>query len=203
MFDNIITESKWSESHDAYAGYAGVGMLYFSIPYMIKARKCVCLGSGAGFVPKIMLEAQKELVKNNLIDNTDVNLVDANIGPWGRPVYGDDGIIGYDEIKFHKMMTNEAYELFDDINYLHVDADHSYDQVLDDLNNYGSRLSKTSMWAVTVHDTYNFSDGDHPEIGSFMAAKDWADTNCMSMINFPFGCGTALIMPRIEPWIEP
>jgi hypothetical protein len=202
MFDTIIAESKWSESHGANGSYAGVGALYYSIPYVLMAKKCVCLGSGAGFVPKLMLEAQKELVKSNLIPGCDVHLVDANIGPWGRPVYGDTGIIGYDDIQFHKMTTDEACELFDEIDYLHVDADHTYDQVLQDLNNYGNRMSKSGVWAITVHDTYNKSDGDHPEIGSYLAAKDWATANYLNIINFPFGCGTALIMPKVELCID-
>lgn len=196
MFDRIIQESKWSESHGAEYSHLGAGCLYYFIPYMLKSKTCVCLGSGAGFVPKLMYEAQKRLIQENYIDTISVNLVDADIGPWGRPVYGDAGIPEYPEIKFFKMKTEEAYTLFDNIDYLHVDADHSYDQVLDDLNMYGSKMRENSFWAITVHDTYNSGGDDFPDIGSFQAAVDWSSSNNLSIMNFPIGCGTAMIVPK-------
>ena len=93
---------------------------------------------------------------------------------------------------------NEVAKEFPEIttDYLHVDADHSYDQVYKDLKNYGSKM-RGDKWAITVHDTNNPSDGDHPEIGSYRASVDWSKENGFDMVNFPVGCGTALIMPRI------
>jgi hypothetical protein len=195
MFEDIIQKTEWAESHGAYAEYPGMGIVYYGLPLLLGAKKCVCLGSGAGFVPKLMYRAQEELVRLGIIEEINISLVDADIGPWGRPVYSNE-IQGYPGIKLYKMTTSEAYNLFEDIDYLHVDADHSYDEVLSDLNLYGSRM-KDSRWAITVHDTYNFSDGDHPTIGSYQASVDWTISNDLDMVNFQVGCGTALIMPKV------
>lgn len=194
MFDEIIKTSPYANSHGAEGSYLGAGSLYFMIPYMLKSKVSVCLGSGAGFVPKLMVEAQRALGKETFSNENKVYLVDADIGPWGRPEYVSQ-IDGYPEIEIIKMLTNDAVHLFGKhINYLHVDADHSYDQVLDDLNNYGDKM--TGDWAITVHDTWNFEQGEHPEIGSYWAARDFADANCLYFTNFHIGCGTALITPK-------
>lgn len=193
MFDNVINTSPYANSHGADGLHLGAGSLYFILPYMLKSQRCVCLGSGAGFVPKLMAEAQRVLIKEGCIENAEVYLVDADVGPWGRPEYTNN-IENYPEVSVIKKLTNDAVEMFDSINYLHVDADHSYNQVLDDLNNYGAKMS--GDWAITVHDTWNNSNGDHPEIGSFHAMKDYADSNNLYYINFYIGCGTGLIMPK-------
>jgi hypothetical protein len=200
MFKEIIETSKWSESHGAENDYLGAGSLYFFIPYMLKARRCVCLGSGAGFVPKLMAKAQMTLFEEGQFSPLegifDITLVDANIGPWGLPVY-TDGIDGYDGvINLIKDLTDNVYEQFSEIDYLHVDADHSYEQIYKDLSNYGTRMNG-NRWAITIHDTFNPSDGDHPPIGSYHASVDWARENGHDIVNFPIGCGTALIMPRV------
>lgn len=195
MFDEIIKNTSYANSHGAEGSNPGTGFLYYGLPYMLKASRCVCLGSGAGFVPKLMYKAQQELVAQGVIEKIDITLVDADIGPWGRPEY-EGGISDYPEIVRIKSLTDNAAHLFEDIDYLHVDADHSYSQIYRDLRNYGSRMRKGN-WAITVHDTYNFSEGDHPEIGSYRAAVDWASDNQHDIVNFPIGCGTALIMPRI------
>jgi hypothetical protein len=194
MFDSIISDSKWSESHGAEGNHLGMGIMYYAIPYVLKAQHCVCLGSGAGFVPKLMHRAQSQLIEEGIISSHKITLIDANIGPWGLPVY-QEGIDGYPEITLIKSMTDDAVQLVNNIDYLHVDADHTYDQVLNDFNNYLSKMNGDN-WAMTVHDTYNFSDADHPPIGSYQAAVDFSQANDLYFTNFRIGCGTGLIMPR-------
>ena len=195
MFDDIIQNTSYANSHGAEGSNPGMGFLYYGLPYMLKASRCVCLGSGAGFVPKMMYKAQQELVAEGSISEINITLVDADIGPWGRPEYVD-GLFNYPEVIRIKALTDDAAYMFNNIDYLHVDADHSYEQIYKDLSNYGTRM-KDDRWAITVHDTYNFSEGDHPTIGSYQASVDWARDNGHDMVNFPIGCGTALIMPRI------
>src|SRR5690242_13390644 len=56
-----LARTTYSWSHGADSGsYIGSGLLYFAIPYMLKAKTCVCIGSGAGFVPRLMHQAQLE-----------------------------------------------------------------------------------------------------------------------------------------------
>jgi len=195
MYTEIINSSKWSESHGAFGEHPGMGALYYSLPYALKSEICVCLGSGAGFVPKLMYQAQLKLVQHKIINNTNVSIVDADIGIWGRPVY-DFKIPEYPDIKVIKKMTDEAFSEFENISYLHVDADHTYEQVYNDLKNYGSRMRKDN-WAITVHDTNNLPAVlQGLQIGSYLAAKKWAEENNYGFINFTIGCGTALIMPK-------
>ena len=197
MFDTeSIAKLPYANSHGSDGVHLGAGVLYFSIPYMLKAKVCVCLGSGSGFVPKLMAEAQRQLQKETPHVPHKVYLVDADIGPWGRPEYNDE-IDGYPEIKVIRKLTDDAVEMFDkEINYLHVDADHSYDQVLNDLNNYIWKMS--GDWAITVHDTYNHQNPEYPEIGSYLAMKDFAKALDFNFVNFSIGCGTALVTPRRE-----
>ena len=197
MFKNIIEQSKWSESHGADSQHLGMGAVYYTLPYVLKAETIVCLGSGAGFVPKLMVEAQKLLFEEGKIPAINVHLIDANIGPWGLPVYNETGISDYPDINLIVSLTDEACDKFEKINYLHVDADHSYEQIYRDLTNYGSRMDLDKPWAITIHDTYNPPGGDHPEIGSYRASRQWAEENGHDFVNFLVGCGTGLIMPRI------
>ena len=48
--DSGSVSYRWT--HGANDVYMGAGIMYFSIPYFLKAETCVCLGSGGGFVPR-------------------------------------------------------------------------------------------------------------------------------------------------------
>jgi len=195
-FYEIIHTSDWSWSHGAVATkFAGFAPLYFSLIYTMRSKRCVCLGSGGGFVPKIMTYAQNKLIEENLISDYDISLVDANLSGWGDRSY-DNCIEGYSEIKLINKTTDEAAELFNDISYLHVDADHSEQQVYKDLCNYGSRM-KQKNWIITCHDTHTPLDIDYG-IGVYNSIKRWTQENNHDLVNFPIGFGTAIIMPRIE-----
>lgn len=171
-----------------------MGALYFSLPYMLQAKKCVILGSGAGFVPMMVLAAQRRLMQENILTAVDVTLVDADIGIWGLPIYRSGTEID-PELRFVKKLSAEAASQFSDIDYIHIDADHSYQGVKIDLESYFPRLAE-ERWAITVHDTANSwaVTGGLP-IGAWEAARDFAEEHRLSIVNFPIGCGTALIMP--------
>lgn len=190
MFDvgNVI----WSESHGVFGDHQGAGALYFGLPYMLQAERCVCLGSGAGFVPLMMLSAQRRLIQEGMLERVDVILVDANMGPWGRPVYGSGQDIDPD-IVLHKTLTSEASKFLSGINYLHVDADHSYEGVMADLQGYLPLM--VGDWAITVHDTHNVRNA-HMNIGSWEAAQDFCREHGLGLLNFKVGCGTAVIRRR-------
>lgn len=187
MFD--VSGVQWSESHGVAGEHQGAGALYFSLPYILQAKRCVCLGSGAGFVPLMMMSAQNRLISEGVLDKTDVTLVDADIGIWGRPVYQSGEQI-HQDVRLIKKLTVDAVHELSDINYLHVDADHSYEGVLADLENYYPLMS--GDWAITVHDTHNTSN-QHLPIGSWKAAQEFTQKHNLSIMNFRVGCGTAVI----------
>ena len=59
----LTVDDPWCFSHGSGNGSEdlGAGMLYYSLAYSLKARTCVCLGSGGGFVPRMMRQAQRDL----------------------------------------------------------------------------------------------------------------------------------------------
>lgn len=192
MFGFDYSQLKWSESHGVTGAHLGAGMLYFGLPYMLRAKRCVCLGSGAGFVPMMMVAAQQQLVSEGLLERADVTLVDADVGIWGRPVYQHGTDIS-PHVRLVKQFTRDAMgEVGGGVQFLHVDADHSFDGVMEDLVNYLPLMS--GEWAITVHDTHNV-ENQHLPIGSWDAAKQFAEQNDLVVTNFHVGCGTALIRP--------
>jgi hypothetical protein len=195
MFD--VPQVQWSESHGATNNHQSMGALYFSLPYMLKAERCVILGSGAGYVPLMVLAAQRKLIQENIIDKVDVTLIDANIGIWGLPLYKSGSEID-PELILVKELTADAASSFSEIDYLHIDADHSYEGVKSDLESYFPRLCK-KRWAITVHDTDNpAAANDGLPLGAWEACMDFANEHRLAIVNFRIGCGTALIMPGHE-----
>jgi hypothetical protein len=154
-----LTNSKWSESHGAGCGYLGGGILYYAIPYMHKSRVCVCLGSGGGFVPRMMAQAQRDLkVCGAAAADMRVILVDGNCGVWGRPDWLSESSFfrtEFPEIDVVADTTTSAFLLFSkqglQIDYLHVDADHSFEGCLTDLRSYIQLVRCGGI--ITLHDT--------------------------------------------------
>jgi len=186
-----VPSVKWSESHGADGEYKGAGAMYFTLPYMLKSKHCVCLGSGSLYVPMMMLEAQKHLLRFGFINSLKVTLVDADTGIWGRPTYMDSTMP--EGIELVRKLTKDAAAELSDINYLHVDADHSFEGAYEDLQNYYPLM--TGDWAITIHDTHNESNA-HLPIGTWRAAEKFSSENNLELINFKIGCGTALIRKR-------
>ena len=187
---------KWGESHGARGQHVGAGMLYYAIAYTIQAKRCVCLGSGAGFVPRAMFLAQSQLAQEKIIPGIDTTLVDGHCGPWGLPVDERNGLGDLADVKLVRAKTSDVVDQFSDIDYLHVDADHTYRGATADLVGYGQRMRPGNLWAITLHDTWNVGHRSAPPIGAYQAACDWASRYGHDLVTFPVGCGVTLIMPR-------
>jgi len=50
---------RWT--HGATNYHLGDGLLIYSIIQLMRYKTCVCLGSGAGFIPRIMTQARLDL----------------------------------------------------------------------------------------------------------------------------------------------
>src|SRR5712671_1293470 len=79
----LTSEAPWHRGHGATLGFLGGGMLYYAFVYAIRARVAVCLGSGGGFVPRILRQAQRDMRRSRSV----TYLVDANLpeAGWGSP----------------------------------------------------------------------------------------------------------------------
>ena len=58
---NEFIPVKYRWTHGATDKHLGDGMLIYSIIQYMRAKTCVCLGSGGGFIPRIMSQARIDL----------------------------------------------------------------------------------------------------------------------------------------------
>lgn len=167
---HVLLEAPWAESHGSdHHHFLGAGMLYYSFAYAFQCRTIVVLGSGGGFVPRLLRQAQRDLERSRLFgqrtqtDNVRFRLIliDAHLpqAGWGATFYAenDKTVMRRDfaDIRYIIQTTDEAFELLKaegvEIDYLHVDADHSFAQSHQDFINYASLLSPRGV--VSFHDT--------------------------------------------------
>ncbi|HNS02250.1 MAG TPA: glycosyltransferase [Anaerolineae bacterium] len=154
----LTREAAWAESHGADEGYLGMGLLYYTLTYLLRARTAVCLGSGGGFVPRLMRQAQRDL---GLADASRTILVDGNLpaAGWGAPQWlAEDSFFraSFPDVEIVLDLTRTAAEGFFarqaiPIDYLHIDADHSFQGCYDDFLAFRPFLHEGSL--VTLHDT--------------------------------------------------
>ncbi len=159
----IIQKDKWSEGHGVISsiGYLGTSILYFALAHMLPAKVAVILGSGGGFVPRLIRQAQREIFEENFSKASRSILIDAgfeDIG-FGSADYHDDPShlfkTSYPDIEIWKMTTDEAAKKLKEenisIDYLHIDADHTFAQSLKDFENYLPLMGHDFI--ITLHDT--------------------------------------------------
>jgi hypothetical protein len=139
----------------------------------MRAKNCVCIGSGGGYIPRIMTQARLDLHKQNIF-NGDSN---SNWGDVGATYVVDacNGIGGPNELEredsFYRTFYNPrfikatSYDAFYDffirqdikIDVLFIDGDHSYEGVKSDFELYSTILSEKGI--IMLHDT----DGEYEE----------------------------------------
>lgn len=156
--DYLTHEAEWEWSHGASGDYLGMGLFYYTLVYGSKARVAVCLGSGGGFVPRLMRQAQRDL---EISETSRTILVDGNKeeAGWGAPVWlADDSFFrtAFPDVEIIVDLTSNAAETVFAaeqimIDYLHIDADHSFAGCLNDFKTYRRFLHEGSI--VTLHDT--------------------------------------------------
>jgi hypothetical protein len=179
LIQNTITNNgkegpvpyRWS--HGANDIEMGDGLLVYSFIQFIRAKTCVCIGSGGGFIPRIMTQARRDMWEmgvfggNNDFSWGDIGctyVVDAMNGIGGKVDWFKEE--SFFRRTFHPRIlgttTEEAFHnhfVLNDvkIDYLHIDAGHSYENVKEDFELYSQLLSPNGI--ISIHDTDpNFAD---------------------------------------------
>ena len=158
---------KYRWTHGATDLHLGDGMLIYSIVQYMRAKTIVCLGSGGGFVPRIMSQARLDLHDQKIFDGKKsmewgdcgtTILVDADNGVGGFTDWSDENsffrknfpcriILDTTENAFYNYFVKEDIK----IDYLHIDAGHSYENVKQDFKLYSQLLSPHGI--ISIHDT--------------------------------------------------
>lgn len=161
--ESLVHQDRWAEGHGVIEqnGFLGTSLIYFTLAYMLPAKIAVILGSGAGFVPRMVRQAQREVPDASFVQSSRCILIDACIDDkgFGTPEYHEDGShffrTAFPDIEIWKMTTDEAVSKLKEANlsidFLHIDADHTFQQSLKDFENYLPLMS--SEFIITMHDT--------------------------------------------------
>jgi len=151
-------EPRYRWSHGATDKHLGDGMIIYSMMYFFKPQVSVCLGSGGGFIPRIMSVVNDDLRNEGFNRNeARVFLVDAFNGVNGEPDWNEDSFFPkHFDIDILKTTTEKAYyEYFVKrdikIDMLWIDADHSFEGVKKDFDLYSEIMSENGI--IMVHDT--------------------------------------------------
>jgi hypothetical protein len=167
-------------SHGATSEHMGDGLIVYSIIQHMRAKNCVCIGSGGGYIPRIMTQARLDLHKQHIF-NGDNN---SNWGDIGATYVVDacNGVGGHndleDETSYYRTVFNPrfikatSYDAFYDffirqdikIDVLFIDGDHSYEGVKSDFELYSTILSDKGI--IMLHDT----DAEYEE--TFIVSED-------------------------------
>lgn len=156
---------RWS--HGATDTHLGDGLIIYSLIQYMRAKVCVCLGSGGGFIPRIMTQARYDLHKQNIFEgNPDFNYGDIGSTYIVDAMNGIGGVVDWfaEESFFRRTFhpriinstTEEAFHNFFvlqdiKIDYLHIDAGHSYENVKEDFDLYSQIMSENGI--ISMHDT--------------------------------------------------
>lgn len=165
---NMILEPvKYRWTHGATDLHLGDGLMIYSLIMFNRAKTCVCIGTGGGFIPRLMTRArmdlweQKILKGNNNVEWGDIGttiIVDAANGIGGftdwtdtnsflRQHFAPQIILETSERTFYDYFVRQDIK----IDYLHIDGDHSYEGVKKDFELYSTIMSENGI--ITIHDT--------------------------------------------------
>ena len=212
--DEVLKDVPYRWSHGATDDHLGDGLIIYSLIQYMRAKVCVCLGSGGGFVPRIMTQARVDLHSQDIFEgNPDYNWGDIGCTYIVDAMNGIGGVVNwFNEESFFRrtfqprIINDTTYNAFHNffvlqdikIDYLHIDAGHSYDNVKEDFELYSQILSPNGI--ISIHDTDpSYHDrfivtqevkdrGEHDDwSGPIRLAKE-IDTNKFEVFNlFNFG----------------
>lgn len=156
---------RWT--HGANDLHLGDGLVVYALIQQIRAGVCVCLGSGGGFIPRIMTQARYDLYNEGIIkeewqegwDSRGATyVVDACNEVGGHNSWADEDSFFRTHFfpRFIKDTTESAFYNFFvkqgiKIDYLHIDADHSFEGVKQDFELYSTIMNPGGI--ISLHDT--------------------------------------------------
>jgi len=170
-----LTPLKYRWTHGATDKHLGDGLLIYSTIQYMRAKTCVCLGSGGGFIPRIMSQARMDLHDQEIFEGNqqmewgDIGttiLVDADNGVGGFTDWTEKDsflrthfpcriILDTTENAYYNYFVKEDIK----IDYLHIDAGHSYEDVKNDFELYSKILSPSGI--ISIHDTDESYEKEH------------------------------------------
>lgn len=197
-FANRLSKIAFAYSHggEAKNGYIGGGLFYYALTYSFKFKHAVVLGSGSGYVPIMIRQAQRDLG----MEESTTTLIDANLGSnlYGWPTYHDKETYftkNYPEVAIVQATSVEAFQRTEGtkafIDYMHIDANHSYESVKEDFGLWRHRIRKGGF--ISLHDSLFVSE--HFGVDKFVAEleQEAVHGGQFEIMTFPFGDGTTLI----------
>lgn len=162
---NTSVPYRWS--HGATDMHMGDGLLIYSIIQHMRAKVCVCIGSGGGYIPRIMTQARIDLYEQGIFEgDRDYNWGDIGVTYLIEPcngVGGDSNVLKEDSFfrttfypQYIKETSENAYYNFFvlqdiKIDILFIDGDHSYEGVKKDFDLYSNIMSDNGI--IILHDT--------------------------------------------------
>ena len=165
---NMILEPvKYRWTHGATDLHLGDGLMIYSLIMFNRAKVCVCIGTGGGFIPRLMTQARMDLWEqkifegNNSVEWGDIGtttIVDAVNGIGGYTDWTEENsflrynfqpqiILETSERAFYDYFVRQDIK----IDYLHIDGDHSYEGVKKDFELYSTIMNENGL--ITIHDT--------------------------------------------------
>jgi len=156
---------RWT--HGATDTHMGDGIMIYSLVQHMRAKNCVCIGSGGGFIPRIMTQARVDLHKQGIFEGH----MEFNWGDIGATYLVDpcNGIGGNSDVdnpdsffrthfppRFIKETSEKAFYNFFvpqdiKIDLLFIDGDHSYEGVKLDFDLYSTIMSENGV--IVLHDS--------------------------------------------------
>ena len=163
----ILEPVKYRWTHGATDLHLGDGLLVYSLILFNRAKTCVCIGSGGGFIPRLMTQARKDLWEQKIFEGNNSRewgdigttlIIDAANGVGGftdwteensflRKHFDPQVILETSEKAFYDYFVRQDIK----IDYLHIDGDHSYEGVKKDFELYSTIMSENGI--ITIHDT--------------------------------------------------
>ncbi len=210
---NMILEPiKYRWSHGATDLHLGDGLLIYSLIMFNRAKVCVCIGSGGGFIPRLMTQARRDLWEQGIFEGNNSSewgdigttiIVDAansvggftdwtNENSFLRQHFTPQVILETSERAFYDYFIRQDIK----IDYLHIDGDHSYEGVKKDFELYSTIMSENGIITIhdidqTYHDTFIVTENAKEDFATFDGPAKYikdleknSDWNLVKLKNF-------------------